>query len=90
MRAINSMKKNKFHVGSSVYLVYNINEKYYVYEDIFEIARVSRDEQGYHYSLRNSYDEPLDWCYENMIFWTRDGADKVVERLNSTIKGEEK
>lgn len=83
MRTINTMKKNKFHVGSSVYLVYNINEKYHVHEDVFEVGRVSQDDKGFHYSLRNRYDDPIDWCYEDVVFSTRKDAKLEAERLNS-------
>jgi len=78
------MKKNKFYVGSSVYLVYNIDKKYYVHEDTFVVEKVSKDNCDYHYSLRNSYDDPIDWCYENMIFGTRKEAKGATEILNST------
>ena len=79
------MKKNKFKVGSSVYLVYNINGEYFVYEDVLEVNRVSNDKQGYHYSLKNSCDDYIDWCYEDMVFWTHQSAKDAVRKLNSNI-----
>jgi len=85
MRVLSVKKQQnaKYAVGSSVYLVYNINGEYRVHEDIMEVGRVSKDDEGYHYSLRNRYDDHLDWCYEEDVFGTRASAKEEAVRRNS-------
>lgn len=68
------MKKSKFSVGSSAYLVYNKNGKYYVDDRLFMVNRVSEDNKGYHYSLKCPSGSLIDWCYEDMLFLTRGQA----------------
>lgn len=82
MRAINFMRKNRLQVGASAHLIYELGGRFHIHEDIFEVAKVSKDEEGYHYSLKNSYDDPIDWCYERYVFNTRQEAEMAVARLN--------
>ena len=87
MRAVNMKKQNsRYGVGTSVYLVYNINEKYSVHEDMMAIHRVSEDDGGYHYSLRTKHDDPIDWCYEKDVFASHVEAVVEAARRNSLLE----
>jgi len=79
----NKMKNRKFSIGSSVYLVYNKDGTYYLHDDMFEVARVSKDEEGYHYSLKSPSDGSIDWVYGDSIFATRDAAIRFAFTKNS-------
>ena len=73
-----------YKVGSSVYLVYNINGAYQVC-GMLSVDRVSKDDRGFHYSLRNELDEPIDWCYEDDVFGTYEGAMQVCGERNGKL-----
>lgn len=82
------MKQNqnaKFGVGSSVYLIYTKAGVSYVDDHLFEVSRVSKDADGFHYSLKSSSDSVVDWCYEWNLFVSRQDAEKTA--LIRNLKG---
>ena len=89
------MQRNKFQLGSSVYWIYaedkNSKDKakttYRIYPDMLMVNRVSKDENGYHYSLLNGHDDAIDWCYEENVFSTLEDAEREVVKRNYTIMG---
>lgn len=85
--------ESKFKVGASAYLVYAVPLKerhktdirYEVHPDILMINRVSKDDQGYHYSLVDSNEDIIDWCYEENVFGTLKDAEEEVRKRNKTL-----
>lgn len=86
---------SKFKAGSSVYLVYAVPKKnlkhktdvrYEAHPDILMVNRVSKDEEGYHYSLVDSNEDIIDWCYEENIFGTFQDAENEASRRNKTLR----
>ena len=89
MRLVKKMKKNRFVVGSPVYLVYNKDGKYCVEDRLFMVNKVSEDESGFHYSLKCPSGSLIDWCYEDQLFLRREQAIKFAfTHNNNTGKAE--
>lgn len=72
---------NKYSAGRSAYWIYNSKGKSYVYDGMLVVARVSKDELGYHYSLENSDEDIIDWCREEDMFCTnKDAQEECLKR----------
>lgn len=80
---IEEIMQNKYNIGTSVYLVYNNGLSYFVTKDKLIVSKISCDEIGYHYSLRNEHDDPIDWCYEDDLFLDYFEAQSEVLKKNS-------
>lgn len=75
----------KYGVGQSVYLVYKKGSEYCVHSDMLMVQRVSVDNEGYHYSLVDSQEDIIDWCYEEDIFGSEENA--VEECIDRNLIG---
>ncbi len=78
------MSKNKFQVGQSIHWIYKKDDKYHIHDDMFMIRQVSEDELGYHYSLVDSNEDIIDWCYEKDLFASL--IDAQVEFVARTLR----
>ena len=89
------MRQSKFKIGSSAFFIYSVSAKeastdktdvrYIVCPDMMMVNRVSKDEQGYHYSLVSGHDDVFDWCYEENVFASEPDAVQEAERRNKTL-----
>jgi len=95
MRCVNMQRNDSKHkIGASAYLIYAVpvtgkhktDTRYAVHPDILMINRVSQDDQGYHYSLVDSNEDIIDWCYEENVFGTLEDAKEEVEKRNKTLR----
>lgn len=76
-------KINKYKVGSSVYLVYNVNERYYMSNHKLTVYGVNNLGDEFYYSLIDSNDDIIDCQLEDNLFLDYDDCRSYVLKTNS-------
>ena len=72
---------NKFNVGQTAYLIYEINSEHEANDDMLVIRTISKDDLGYHYSVEDSNEDIIDWCREDDLFGSiNDAIEECVMR----------